>query len=73
MFFEQQNRESATLAFPGYVYKIGNQKGGHYPDAQIQGNATQQHTWPQSYDSVTRLITSGCYWSAHLWHELDFR
>lgn len=33
--FEQQNRESATLAFPGYVYKIGNQEGGYYPDAHM--------------------------------------
>lgn len=66
MFFEQQNRESATLAFPGYVYKIGNQKGSYYPDAQIQGTATKQHTRPQACYSVTRFISSGSYWSAHL-------
>lgn len=47
-FFERQNRESATLAFPGLVYKRGNQEGGYYPDAHMQRTATKRHTRPES-------------------------
>lgn len=48
MFFEQHNRESATLAFPYYVYKTGNQEGSYYPDAPMQRHATKLHTGPES-------------------------
>lgn len=49
-FFEQRNRESATLAFPGYIYKIGIQEGSYYPDASKA--ATKQHTRTKSLNKI---------------------
>lgn len=35
------------LAFPGLVYKMGNQEGSYYPDAHTQRTATRRHTGPK--------------------------
>lgn len=57
MFFEQQHRESAKLAFPGLVYKMGNQEGGYYPNAHTQSAATT-HKAHVSAAAATSLLTS---------------
>lgn len=44
MLFKQQNRESAKLAFPGYIYKTQNQRGSSYINAHVQRAAASQHT-----------------------------
>lgn len=58
MFFKQQNRESATLAFSGLVYKFGKQEGCYYPDAHMQRIATQQYTRPKSLIQDSSSVTA---------------